>query len=107
MQAVNVAHFPVLTRAVVCLLPATAAGWPALVSAQCLSTISSFPYVETFEAGPGWTSGGSGNDWAWGAPAHPLINAAAEGSNAWCAGGLTGTFYNYGEQSWLESPVST
>lgn len=73
-------------------------------NAQCLTTINSFPYTEGFEAAPAWTSGGANNDWAWGAPAHPTINAAAVGNNAWCVGGLTGSFYANNQQSWLESP---
>ena len=36
--------------------------------AQCPTTIATFPYTEGFEFQPAWTSGGSGNDWAWGAP---------------------------------------
>lgn len=73
-------------------------------SAQCTTTISTFPYQEGFESGPAWTSGGSLSDWAWGVPAHPNINNAAEGTRVWCVGGLTGAFYNYSQQSWLESP---
>lgn len=72
--------------------------------AQCGPVISTFPYNEGFEANAAWTSGGTGNDWAWGTPAHPLINAAGGGSKSWCVGGLTGTFYNNNERSYLESP---
>ena len=72
--------------------------------AQCLTTISAFPYTEGFEATAAWTSGGTNSDWAWGIPAHPTINAAQEGTNAWCVGGLTGSSYTDGEQSWLETP---
>jgi gliding motility-associated-like protein len=79
-------------------------GASAGVQAQCPTTITSFPYTESFEAGPAWTSGGVGDDWAWGAPAHPTINSAADGTNAWCVGGLTGSFYNFGQQSFLEGP---
>lgn len=71
---------------------------------QCLTTISTFPYTEGFEGGPAWNSGGANSDWAWGTPAHPTINAAAVGVNAWCVGGLTGSFYANNQQSWLESP---
>lgn len=70
-------------------------------TAQCVST---FPYFEDFESAPAWTTGGTNNDWAWGVPAHPSINSAGSGTNAWCAGGLTGQFYNYGEQAWIQSP---
>lgn len=72
--------------------------------AQCGPMISTFPYAEGFEAGPAWTSGGTASDWAWGTPAHPLINSAGGGTKSWCVGGLTGTFYNNNERSWLESP---
>jgi gliding motility-associated-like protein len=72
--------------------------------AQCGPLITSFPYSEGFESAPAWTSGGTANDWAWGAPSHPLINSAGGGSKCWCVGGLSGTFYNNNERSWLESP---
>ena len=73
-------------------------------SAQCTTVISSFPYDESFESGPTWTAGGVNNDWVWGTPAHPTVNGAAQGLYAWCVGGLTGSFYSNGQQSWLESP---
>lgn len=79
--------------------------WTGRAVAQCTGTpVSSFPYVEGFEAGPAWTSGGFGNDWAWGTPAHPLINSAGGGTNSWCVGGLTGTGYAPDALNWLESP---
>ncbi len=74
------------------------------VQGQCGTTITSFPYTEGFESAPAWTSGGVASDWTWGTPAHPLINAAGEGTKSWCVGGLTGSFYNSNERSWLESP---
>ncbi len=74
------------------------------LSGQCPVTVNTFPYVEGFETAPAWTSGGVSSDWAWGAPAHPLINAAGGGNYSWCVGGLAGSFYSYGQQSWLESP---
>lgn len=73
-------------------------------AAQCGTFISTFPYSEDFEAGPAWTSGGVASDWAWGTPAHPLINSAGGGTKSWCVGGLSGTFYNNDERSYLESP---
>lgn len=76
----------------------------ARLSGQCPVTLSSFPYVEGFEGGPSWIAGGTSSDWAWGAPTKPVINSAGGGNNAWVVGGLTGSFYNYGEQSWLEGP---
>jgi gliding motility-associated-like protein len=75
-----------------------------VAKAQCGTFISTFPYSENFEAAPAWTSGGTNSDWAWGTPAHPTINTAGGGTKSWTVGGLTGSFYNYSEQSWLMSP---
>lgn len=77
---------------------------PSCAWTQCGTTIGTFPYTEDFEASPAWVSGGANSDWEWGAPDHPEINAAADGMNAWCVGGLTGSFYSNGQQSWLETP---
>lgn len=68
--------------------------------AQCTTT---YPALEGFESAPVWSINGASADWAWGTPAHPLINSAGGGSNSWCVGGLSGTFYNLGQQSWIES----
>jgi gliding motility-associated-like protein len=69
---------------------------------QC---ISAFPYTEDFEATAGsWTPGGTASDWAWGIPNKPVITAAGSGQRCWVAGGLTGSFYNYSERSYIESP---
>jgi len=74
-------------------------------NAQCNTTISTFPYVEDFETGQGgWTAGGTLNDWAWGAPNKSLITTAGSGQKCWVTGGLTGSFYNYGERSYVKSP---
>ena len=71
----------------------------------CVGSISSFPYVENFEAGNGgWITGGTASDWAWGHPSKTIINAAAQGTNCWIAGGLSNSTYNSGENSWLMSP---
>lgn len=73
-----------------------------LSSAQCVST---FPYRQDFEANRGsWTSGGTANDWAWGTPNKSKINRAGQGTKCWITGGLSGTSYNNGERSYLESP---
>ncbi|MEO0310772.1 MAG: hypothetical protein RIQ89_429 [Bacteroidota bacterium] len=70
-------------------------------SSQCIST---FPYVEDFEAGQGnWVAGGTNNDWAWGSPAKPVINSAGSGNKCWVTGGLTNSFYNLSERSFLQS----
>ncbi len=69
---------------------------------QCVNT---FPYNENFEASNGnWTSGGTGDDWAWGAVSKTVIAQAASGSNCWITGGLTNSFYNLSERSYVESP---
>ena len=75
-------------------------------SAQCTNVISTYPYSEGFESGPAWTTGVvSGLDnWTWGAPAHPTINTAGGGVNAWCIGGLTGSGYMSSAQCYLLSP---
>ncbi|MGV3637701.1 MAG: PKD domain-containing protein [Flavobacteriales bacterium] len=75
-----------------------------MASAQCTTIITTFPFTEDLEAGPSWTPGGTNSDWAWGAPAHPTVSGATSGTNAWCVGGLTGSFYADGQQSWLETP---
>ncbi|HXC03658.1 MAG TPA: hypothetical protein VNZ86_02850, partial [Bacteroidia bacterium] len=73
--------------------------------AQCVGpVINTFPYSEGFESSAAWTTGGTNNDWAWGSPTHPTISSAGGGSKCWCAGGLTGSFYNYSELSWIQSP---
>ncbi|MGZ3865145.1 MAG: PKD domain-containing protein, partial [Bacteroidia bacterium] len=74
--------------------------------------INTFPHVEDFETGPVWTaftaptsSVAASSDWAWGSPNHTyVIQSAGSGSKCWSAGGLTGAFYNYWEQSYIVSP---
>jgi gliding motility-associated-like protein len=75
-------------------------------NAQCATPINVFPYTEGFEATNGsWTSGGTVSDWAWGTPNKTVITGAANGSTkCWIVGGLTGSVYNDGERSWLQSP---
>jgi len=76
------------------------------LSIKAQPCINAFPHVEDFEAGPVWTSNQfyAANDWAWGTPAHPVINSAGSGTKSWCLGGLTGAFYQFNEQSWVQSP---
>ncbi len=82
-----------------------ASGGNSAIHAACTSTVSTFPYAEDFEAGAGnWTAGGTNNDWTRGVPSKSIINAAASGTNCWITGGLTASFYQYGERSWVESP---
>lgn len=69
---------------------------------QCINT---FPYTEGFESNNGnWISGGTADDWAWGAVAKPEITQAASGNNCWVTGGTTSSFYNFGERSYVQSP---
>lgn len=73
--------------------------------AQCTGNVNSFPYNEGFEFGDGnWTHGGTASDWALGKPMKAVINTAAAGNFSWITGGLTGSQYNNGENSWLQSP---
>lgn len=73
-----------------------------LLQGQCINT---FPYTEDFEANNGnWVSGGTGNDWAWGQVSKSYIQQAASGNNCWVVGGLTNSFYNFNERSYLQSP---
>ncbi len=75
------------------------------VNAQCTTTINTFPYVEDFEtSNGGWVSGGTANDWAWGTPSKSSITTAGSGTKCWVTGGLTGSFYKYGERSYVKSP---
>ena len=69
-----------------------------------IPTISTFPYIETFEADNGqWSSSGAGDVWEWGIPANSIINSAAGcGTNAWVTN-LTGD-YNNNSMNYLESP---
>lgn len=78
---------------------------PAQMYSQCNNTINTFPYVEDFEAGPGgWTSGGTADDWEWGVPDKPVIDAAGSGSRCWIVGGLSEGPYNVNERSYLLPP---
>ncbi len=68
-----------------------------------LPVISSFPYLQNFEAGDGhWYTDGSRSTWDYGTPASNRINRAASGSKAWKTN-LQG-HYNDGEFSYLYSP---
>ncbi len=72
---------------------------------QCGSFVNTFPYNESFEAGPsGWTSGGTNNDWAWGTPSKNFIQTAGSGTKCWMTGGTSGFFYSYGQRSYVTSP---
>lgn len=71
----------------------------------CTGSITSFPYNENFETNDGnWLPGGFSSDWAWGTPTKSVITGAGGGNNCWVTGGLTGSTYGNGENSWLMSP---
>ncbi len=75
----------------------------------CINTysqcVNSFPYTENFETNNGnWSSGGTGDDWAWGIPSKSVITQAAGGSKCWITGGLVNSFYNLSERSYVQSP---
>ena len=75
------------------------------LSAQCNTMIATFPYLENFEGGQNnWTSGGTNNDWTFGAPSKTVITAAASGLNCWIVGGLVNNSYISNANSWLQSP---
>ena len=75
------------------------------VACACLMSVSTFPYLEGFESGPGgWASQGTGNSWALGTPAKTVIQGAAAGTQAWVTGGLGATPYPDLEQSAVVSP---
>ena len=77
----------------------------AVKAQPCPGAIAAFPFRETFEVNNGgWVAGGTASDWAWGTPNKPVITGAGEGSKCWIIGGLTVSFYNNGERSWLQSP---
>jgi len=68
-----------------------------------LPYITTFPYLEGFEAGTGgWLSGGNNNSWELGVPDGSVIDTAATDTMAWVTN-LTGN-YNQNEQSWVVSP---
>lgn len=65
--------------------------------------VSTIPYREDFDTGPGgWSTGGSASSWGHGVPASIFIPAAASAPNAWVTN-LAGA-YNNNEDSWLLSP---
>lgn len=72
------------------------------------TSISSFPYFESFETGPaGWSAqaiGTSANTWALGLPSKNVIVGAASGDSAWVTGGLSTGTYSSSEQSFLLTP---
>lgn len=75
------------------------------IAQPCTGTITSFPYNQGFETTDGnWLAGGTASDWDWGTPAKAVINTAGGGNRSWMVGGLIGSSYNNGENSFLMSP---
>lgn len=66
-------------------------------------TISSYPYLQSFETTSYWESGGINSSWANGIPTGSFINSASLGQKAWVTN-LSG-IYNPYEASWVRSPV--
>lgn len=71
-----------------------------------IPVISTYPYVEDFEADAGaWVTSGTNNSWGWGTPQGAFISTAASGVNAWSTGFTTGNgVYNNNENSQVEGP---
>lgn len=71
-----------------------------------IPVISSFPYLENFEAGQGgWVEDNTINgSWAFGTPAKTTITGAASGNNAFTTGGLGVGQYNPNENGWVLGP---
>lgn len=75
----------------------------ATVSLYNSPIVSTFPYLQNFEADNGlWYTDGKKSSWEYGTPASQKINRAASGSKAWKTS-LVGN-YNDLEQSYLYSP---
>ncbi len=65
--------------------------------------ITSYPYLEDFESGPGgWTVQGTNTSWELGTPSYVIANAAS-GMNAWVTD-LDG-LPELNEYGWVQSPV--
>jgi hypothetical protein len=70
---------------------------------QTTPLISTFPYLQGFEANNGyWYTGGTNDSWQWGTPQKTIIDKAANGSKCWVTS-LAGN-YNNNELSYLYSP---
>jgi|GEM_PF-2598854 len=66
-------------------------------------TITSFPYMNDFEADNGnWLVSGTNASWQYGVPTDTVITTSASGTNAWVTN-LSGD-YNNSESSYLTSP---
>ncbi len=79
---------------------------PGVGNPIILTTVTDYPYTESFEGTDGdWVAGGTNSSWERGVPdpTNAIIDAASEGTEAWVTN-LAGN-YNTNEESWVESPV--
>ena len=79
---------------------------PKKQQAQCLTAISSFPYVQSFESGNGNWQPNIPLHWEWGSivpGTKSVITSAGGGQNCYISGGLSGAAYSSG-LSYLVSP---
>lgn len=75
----------------------------AFATVTNITTITSLPYMEDFENGPGdWIAGGTLSSWELGLPTNTIIDTAHSGINAWVTN-LDG-LYPASEVSYVESP---
>jgi hypothetical protein len=83
-----------------------------LLSFGMQAQITSYPYSENFENGPGgWVASGTNSSWDLTDPNMPVINSAASGDSCWATinggdpgAGRTNGYFN-GENSEVRSPV--
>ena len=67
--------------------------------------ITNFPYLESFENGPGgWKKGGSLSSWELGTPQKTIINSPGDGNVSWVTGGTATGTYNTNEKSFVVGP---
>lgn len=70
---------------------------------ESIQTITSFPYMESFETGAGgWFTLGDSSSWELAVPAGLIINTASDGDTAWVTN--ADGDYNNSETSYLRSP---
>jgi MYXO-CTERM domain-containing protein len=92
-----------ITVSVVAAGDVNAANDSASTSQVVKPRVTSFPYQESFESGPGgWTTYGGNNPWQLGVPADDVINAAYDGTNAWVTN-LAGD-YPASAQGFIDGP---
>ncbi|MBX7138308.1 MAG: thrombospondin type 3 repeat-containing protein [Oligoflexia bacterium] len=74
-------------------------------SVENVPTISTYPYIQTFESGRGgWVASGLNSSWAFGLPQKSVITGAFSGFNAWVTGGLGAGLYRNNENSRVLGP---